>query len=79
MCHCWAENPDQRPHFSDLVSTLTNTLESIGGYLIFSDLSVNHQPQISSYDHLIPLEDHLKPTVIVSDCDPGNELDSTSK
>ena len=81
MCHCWAANPDQRPNFSDLVSTVTNILESIGGYLTFSAADFP-QPQISSYDHLIPvqsLEDHPKPTVIISDCDPGNEVDNSKK
>ena len=55
MCDCWAEDPKQRPCFSDLVSRISNTLEGIAGYLDFSsDNIVGDQPQTTQYDHLQP-------------------------
>ena len=33
MQQCWLENPDKRPHFRDMVTTISNMLESIAGYL----------------------------------------------
>ena len=108
MCDCWAEDPKQRPYFSDLVSRISNTLEGIAGYLDFSsDNIVSDQPQTTQYDHLKPVEaedrnvtnissisdqsqrlrydhlqqkppeereHHLRPTVIVSDIDSGNDV-----
>ncbi|CAI8027539.1 Tyrosine-protein kinase transforming protein SEA [Geodia barretti] len=79
MCDCWNEAPDVRPHFSTLVSTISETLESIAGYLHFSpDWLAGDGPTTSRYDHLMAAElsemkkssrgyDHLNPTVIVSD------------
>ena len=79
MCDCWNEAPDVRPHFSTLVSTISETLESIAGYLHFSpDWLAGDGPTTSRYDHLMAAElsemkkssrgyDHFNPTVIVSD------------
>ena len=92
MCDCWTEAPDTRPHFSTLVSTISERLESIAGYLDFSsNWSAGDQPQTSRYDHLLAAElsqikatnsgyDHL-PTIIVSDEDSFQrviEPDTTS-
>ena len=33
MQQCWLEVAGKRPHFHDLVTTISNTLESIAGYL----------------------------------------------
>ena len=33
MQQCWMEAADERPHFHDLVTTISNNLESISGYL----------------------------------------------
>ena len=33
MQQCWLEAADERPHFHDLVTTISNNLESIAGYL----------------------------------------------
>ena len=33
MQQCWLEAADERPHFHDLVTTISNILESIAGYL----------------------------------------------
>ena len=79
MSDCWTEAPDGRPHFSTLVSTISERLESIAGYLDFSPhWLAGDQPQTSSYDRLEPAQvgekkssgyDHLNPTVIISDED----------
>ena len=68
---CWAESPDDRPHFHELVATFSGSLEGIAGYLDFS--LAGNPPQISGYDQ-VQLElkngyDHLDQlqTVIVSD------------
>ena len=37
MRECWKELPDNRPTFSDLVTTISTSLEAIAGYL---DLTV---------------------------------------
>ena len=108
MCDCWVEDPKQRPYFSDLVSTISNTLEGIAGYLdLSSDDIVRDQPQTTQYDHIQPEhlveaedwnvtnissisnqsqrlrydylqrkppEDKLKPAVIISDIDSGNDV-----
>ena len=68
---CWAESPDDRPHFHELVATFSGSLEGIAGYLDFSQ--AGNPPQISNlkpvqlqpkngHDHLDQLQ-----TVIVSD------------
>ena len=36
MQQCWLEDADRRPHFRDLVTTISNMLESIAGYLDLS-------------------------------------------
>ena len=36
MCECWREDPDGRPTFSDLVSTISESLEGLAGYMDFS-------------------------------------------
>ena len=33
MQSCWESEPENRPHFSELVSTISSILESIAGYL----------------------------------------------
>ena len=33
MQQCWLEAADERPHFHDLVTTISNNLETIAGYL----------------------------------------------
>ena len=33
MQQCWLEDADRRPHFRDLVTTISNMLESMAGYL----------------------------------------------
>ncbi|KAI4319080.1 hypothetical protein MLD38_032725 [Melastoma candidum] len=29
ICHCWSSNPDKRPHFDEIVSTLERYSESL--------------------------------------------------
>ena len=36
LLQCWDEQPEKRPGFSQLVSTLSTLLEAIAGYVIFS-------------------------------------------
>ena len=59
MCTCWEEESKQRPCFSELVSTLSNTLEGIAGYFTFSSdtIVINNEKPCSQYDHL--QEEHL--------------------
>ena len=33
MRNCWEREPDNRPQFSELVSTISSILESVAGYL----------------------------------------------
>ena len=36
MKECWKELPDKRPAFSELVTTISTSLEAIAGYLDFT-------------------------------------------
>ena len=76
MCECWSEHPDGRPTFSDLVSTISERLEGLAGYMDFSPTwSSGDKTKVSRYDHLLPAQtkenhkgyDHLNPTVVVTD------------
>ena len=53
MRKCWQEMPDKRPFFSDLVTTISTTLENIAGYLDFTAVPLTPSAVCgSSYDHL---------------------------
>ena len=80
MCGCWDKDPDKRSTFSDLVSVISERLESLAGYLDFSPTwSSGGQAKMAPYDHLVPEQpkesqnddknsyNHLNPTVIISD------------
>ena len=76
MCECWSKDPDGRPTFSDLVSTISERLEGLAGYMDFSPTwSSGDKTKVSRYDHLLPSQtkenhkgyDHLNPTVVVTD------------
>ena len=78
MSECWIENPVQRPCFFHLVSTISEKLESIAGYLDFGSTPMSvGQSGMLGYDHLEPQLDekrdpeHLNPVVIISDEDSG--------
>ena len=36
MQSCWKSEPEDRPQFSELVSTISDTLQSIAGYIELS-------------------------------------------
>ena len=36
LLQCWDEQPEERPDFGQLVSTLSTLLEAVAGYVIFS-------------------------------------------
>ena len=36
MQNCWKSEPEDRPQFSELVSTISDILESIAGYIELS-------------------------------------------
>ena len=89
VCECWAENPDDRPHFHELVATFSGSLEGIAGYLDFS--VAGNPPHKSGYDHLNPVQlqlknnitaghDHLNQlqTVMVSDAAVDVSVDNVS-
>jgi len=62
MLKCWNSNPDERPPFSDLVSSISGFAEITAGYL---DMS-NYNPfanEVSSSDH-VPLR-----TIEEEDCE----------
>ena len=75
MHECWNENPDGRPTFSALLSTVSERLENISGYLDFNCTSTDSgdPAQKQCYDHLTPTVkhtcDYLTPTIIISDED----------
>ena len=75
MSDCWTEDPNGRPSFFHLVSTISDRLESIAGYLdVGSMLFSVGRSGILEYDHLIPGQmemenEHLNPVVIISDED----------
>ena len=37
LLQCWEEQPEERPHFSELVVTIATMLEAAGGYLVLND------------------------------------------
>ncbi|XP_019862340.1 PREDICTED: tyrosine-protein kinase ITK/TSK-like [Amphimedon queenslandica] len=39
MTSCWSESPDDRPVFSDLVSSINALIEPLAGYLDFADIN----------------------------------------
>ena len=39
MMSCWSESPDDRPVFSDLVSSINALIEPLAGYLDFNDIN----------------------------------------
>lgn len=45
MMSCWAKQPNERPCFSDIVTTISNYTEAIAGYL-----EVNFSPFSSTYN-----------------------------
>ena len=51
MLHCWCENADKRPLFSELVVDITTSLNDIAGYVDFSGLSVADK-EGDLYNHL---------------------------
>ena len=78
MSDCWTEDPNGRPSFFHLVSTISDRLESIAGYLDVGSMLLSvGRSGILEYDHLSPGQmenekhEHLNPVVIISDED-GN-------
>ena len=49
MNRCWAQSPDKRPSFQDLVGDITSMLDNVAGYL---DLSSHTDEGRMRYDHL---------------------------
>ena len=41
MLDCWTELPHSRPKFSDLVSSMDETLTSMAGYIDFNKLNAS--------------------------------------
>ena len=85
MRYCWTEDPNERPSFFHLVSTISDKLESIAGYFDFGStpLSVGKslKSEMLNYDHLVPAQlndethdgnQQLNPVVIVSDEDSNH-------
>ena len=53
MKECWKELPDKRPTFSELVTTISTSLEAIAGYLDFTAVPQTAAGNYDSeYDHL---------------------------
>ena len=72
MKECWEEVPDKRPTFSELVTTISTSLERMAGYLDLTATSLTPAGKHDSeYDHLIG-------AVTDAECDsqePDNNLD----
>ena len=54
MKSCWESEPENRPQFSELVSTISSILESIAGYL---ELAMSLQTVNSDYERGEPRAD----------------------
>ena len=39
MQSCWSESPNDRPMFSDLVSSINTLIEPLAGYLDFTEIN----------------------------------------
>ena len=52
ILHCWCENAEKRPPFSELVRDITTSLEAIADYMVFTCLSVMNK-EGHPYDHLV--------------------------
>ena len=50
MMSCWSESPDDRPVFSDLVSSINALIEPLAGYLDFNGISDNFNNSIEDND-----------------------------
>lgn len=53
MCQCWANSPNERPTFIDLVQTLSDSLDSKAGYMAINAFTdqirkISFQSAISS-------------------------------
>ena len=54
MKECWKELPDKRPAFSELVTTISTSLEAIAGYLDFTATPLTPAGHFDDgYDHLM--------------------------
>ena len=50
LLHCWDEQPEKRPSFSELVVTIATMMEAVGGYL---SLNVTDKINLASDTHLL--------------------------
>ena len=50
LLHCWEEQPEKRPSFSELVVTIATLLEAVGGYL---SLNVTDKISLAPDTHLL--------------------------
>ena len=50
LLHCWDEQPEKRPSFSELVVTIATMMEAVGGYL---SLNVTDRMKVASEPHLL--------------------------
>ena len=64
MCECWTEDPDKRPNFSNLVSTISGRLEEIGGYMDLRGNGSTKAPETTSL--FLSYGQEQVPTVVVS-------------
>jgi len=58
MRNCWEREPEKRPQFSELVSTISSILESTAGYL---ELAMSLQTVKSDYESGEPRVDNSWP------------------
>ena len=58
MKSCWESEPENRPQFSELVSTISSILESIAGYL---ELAMSLQTIKSDFEGGDPRVDDSEP------------------
>ena len=52
MMSCWSESPNDRPMFSDLISSINTLIEPLAGYLDFNGISDNFNNSMEDNDYI---------------------------
>ena len=78
MLNCWDDDPEKRPHFFQVVTTLSDMLQTVSGYLNLNQCQVEE-----SLPPLLPATDPTDPPTPMMEAPPSlsspGEQDSDSK